>query len=102
MRRASRRRATPGRSGGPKSPAQPGHRGKGVGEKERAAWYQREGLDGQVGPGGRGGRPPAIGQLQDEPWDILPPEVVGHGCEQAADLLTATLKDTDADPANVE
>ena len=54
----------------------------------------REGVGGQVGPGGRGGGPPAVGQLQDEPWGILPPEVVRHGGEEAADITPAILKDT--------
>jgi hypothetical protein len=73
-----------------------------VGQQEWAVPGLREGIGGQVGPGGRGSRPPAVGQLQDEPWGILPPEVVGHGGKQVADITTTVLEDTDADAANVE
>ena len=44
-------------------------------------------LDGRSVRGGRCGCPSAVGQLQDEPWGILPPEVVHHGGEFATDAV---------------
>ena len=56
---------------------------------------------GQVGPGGRGGDPPAVGQLQDEPWGVLPPEVVRHGGEGATNFSLVALEDTNPNPLEV-
>ena len=73
-----------------------------MGQEQWSIRGRRERIGGQFGPGGRSGHSPAVGQLQDEPWGILPPEVVGHGGKQVADITTTTLEDTDADAANVE
>src|SRR5262249_33898325 len=56
---------------------------------------------GQIGPGGWGGNAPAVGQLQDEPWGILPPEVVRHGSEGATNFTLVTLEDTNPNSAEV-
>jgi hypothetical protein len=40
--------------------------------------------------------------LQDEPWDVLPPEVVHHDGEEVAYVMTALPEDTDPDAADVE
>jgi hypothetical protein len=52
----------------------------------------------QVGPGGRGGDPAAAGQLQDEPWGVLPPEVVRHIGEGATNFTLVALEDTNPSP----
>jgi hypothetical protein len=56
---------------------------------------------GQVGPDGRDGGPSAVGQLQDEPWGILPPEVVHHRGEGATNFTLMPLEDTNPNPMQV-
>jgi hypothetical protein len=55
----------------------------------------------QVGPGGRGRDAPAVGQLQDEPWGVLPPEVVRHAGEGTTNFTLVALKDTNPNPLEV-
>ena len=43
-----------------------------------------------------------VGQLQDEPWGVLPPEVVRHGGEQVADLAAVRPEDSHPEAAYVE
>ena len=86
----------------PEPLAQLRHRWESLSQEQGPIRRHREGVAGQVGPGGRGGGPPAVGELQDEPRGILPPEVVHHGGEGTADGMAALLKDTDPHPPNVE
>jgi hypothetical protein len=53
-----------------------------------------EWLDRQIGPGCRHGRPSPRGQLQHDPWLVLPPEHIDPGGELAADAA-AILDDPD-------
>ena len=69
--------------------------------EQGAVWCQRERVAGQVGPGGRGGDPPTVGKLQNEPWGVLPPEVVHRGSEGATDFILMTLEDTNPNPTQV-
>src|SRR5260370_1381661 len=85
----------------PWSPARAGHGRRGLSRQERTVRGCWEGGGGQVGPGGWRAGPPAVGKLQDEPWRILPPEVVHHGGEDAADGMAAIFQDTNPSSANV-
>ena len=51
----------------------------------------------EVGPGRRDGGPSPCGQLQHDPWLVLPPEHVDPGGELAADAM-GTLVDPDEGP----
>src|SRR5262249_52652844 len=96
------RRSAPRRPGRSESPAQAGHRWEGRSQEQRPIRPCREGVAGQVGPGGGGDGSAPVGELQDEPWEILPPEVVHHGGEDTAYGTAVLFDDTNARPADVE
>src|SRR5262249_30500177 len=56
---------------------------------------------GQVGPGRWGCHAPAGGQLQREPWGILPPEVVHRSGKGTTNFTLVTLEDTNPNPPQV-
>lgn len=80
----------------------PGHLWKGHRQEQWTGGVNHERVGRQVGPGGRGGRPPAVGQLKYEPRGILPPEVVRHSGEEAADNAATGLEDTDPGLAKLQ
>lgn len=63
-------------------------------------WRERVGR--QIGPGEWCDDPPAVGELKDEPRGILPPEVIHHSGEHAADCSAVRFEDTDPRAPNVE
>jgi hypothetical protein len=86
-RRGSWWQSAASRSGGPESLALPGHRRQGLGQQGREIPGRREGIGGQVGPGGRGGRPLAVGQLRDKPWCLRFARIRGWFRESARDFF---------------
>jgi hypothetical protein len=52
----------------------------------------------QIGPGCRDGGPSSRGQLQHDPWLVLPPEHVDPGGKLAADEAAGLLVDPDGSP----
>lgn len=75
--------------------ARTGHLRKGHWQEQWTIEMNLERVGRQVGPDGRGGCPPTVGQLKYEPRGILPPKVVRHSGEEAADNAATGLEDTD-------
>jgi hypothetical protein len=102
MRSESARSSSLGRAGSPEPLVALGHWRQSSCQQEGPLSGRGKRVGGQVGPGERRDDSFAVGQLQNEPRGILPPKVVHHGGELAADSSAVILKNTNSTAADVE